>query len=685
MNDRPTRICLVSAELAPFSGGGAGVYAAHMARALAGAGAEVHLLTTPHQKLDSRAERLFPGVRIHTHDPSEGEFAFPAYHCPPMRRAMSVYQALKPLHDEHRFDIIETPDIRAEGYFLFRARRAMGLFEDCVLSVRIHTPGAVLYDRHGRSWYNRSDAVVEHMERTVLAEADILLSPSAAAIAEIERVLPGVRREGRPEAVTPNPFPSRPAPPRADGPTMLLCVGRIERLKGQHLLVQAAVELLDKGHDLSVLLAGADSVTGPLRTSMRETIAKQIPGRWRDRFVFLGPVDPPTVRRLLSRATALVAPSLWDNLPYSVLEAMGAATPVIASDAGGIPEMIADREHGLLFANGDASALRDAIETLIEDTELQSALSAAGPARARELADPQAAAAGALDAYAPLLKPAEPRRRAPTVTPRRLCVVIPYFNMGELTDQTLASLARQTRQPDEVVLVNDGSTDPASLDWLDRTARRNTHHLPLRVLHTDNAGVAAARNTGVARTDAPLVFPLDADDLLAPDAIEKLEAALERNPDASYATPLIASFRKDPLKPVTGWVPLGLHRDLLTCFNVGGASAALFRREAIEEVGGWDPTMPGYEDWELWCRMALLGMQGVVVPEFLLRYRLRPGSRLHNDSTKHADLIAELASRHPALAERPDRAFRLALSLSEQARRKAGQPGPAPSARKASG
>lgn len=651
------------------------MYAAHMARALAGAGVEVHLLTTPHKGLESRSERLFPGVRIHTHDPATGDFAFPAYHCPPMRRAMSVYHTLKALHRELRFDIIETPDIRAEGYFLFRARRAMGLFEDCVLSVRIHTPGAVLYDRHGRSWYNRADAVIEHMERTVLSEADILLSPSAAAINEVERVLPGVRREGRPEAVTPNPCPLRSPIPRADAQTMLLCLGRIEHLKGQHLLVRAAVELLDKGHDFRVLFAGSDSMTGPLRTSVRRTLDTMIPGRWRDSFVFLGAVDPPTVRRLLARATALVAPSLWDNFPYVVLEAMGAGTPVIASDAGGIPEMIAGREHGLLFPNGDAAALRDTIETLIEDPELQAALSASGPARARELSDPQAAASKALDAYAPLLDTPKQPPSHPSPAPARrqkLAVVIPYYNMGELTDQTLASLAKQTRPPDEVLLIDDGTTDPPSLEWLARTARRNTHHLPLRIIRTENAGVAAARNFGVSQTDAELVFPLDADDLLAPEAIEFLEHALERNEDASYATPLIASFRRDPLRPVTGWVPLGLHRDLLTCFNVGGASAALFRREALEAVGGWDPTMPGYEDWELWCRMALKGMRGVVVPEFLLRYRLRPGSRLHNDSAKHADLIAELAKRHPTLPEHPDRAFRLALSLHERAAKRPG-------------
>lgn len=645
-----------------------------MARALAAAGAETHLLTMPQEGLAERGADLLPGVTIHTHNPAEGDFAFPAYHCPPMRRAMSVYCALKHLHSELRFDIIETPDIRAEGYFLFKARWAMGLFEDCVLSVRVHTPGAVLYDRHQRAWYNRADAVVEHMERTVLTEADALLSPSAAAFTEIERVLPGVRSGSRPEAVAPNPFPI-PPPQRerteTPGPAELLCVGRLEWLKGQHLLVAAAIQLLDKGHDIRVLFAGSDSVTGPLRTSMRSELDRRIPGRWRDRFVFLGPVDPPTVRRLLARATALVCPSLWDNSPYAVLEALAAGTPVIASTAGGIPEMLADPSHGLLFENGDPEKLRDAIETLIDDFELQHSLSTAGPARARELGDPQAAAQIALATYA---KAREHRRGANAAsessTPHtKLAVVIPYHNMGALTEQTLASLARQSRTPDEVVIVNDGSTDPDSLDWLDRTLRRNPHHLPLRVVHTENAGVAAARNTGFASTDAPLVLTLDADDLLAPEAIELLERALDRDPDAAYATPLIASFRRDPLKPVTGWVPLGLQRDLLTCYNIGGASTTLFRRAPLEKIGGWDPTMPGYEDWELWCRMALAGMRGVVVPEFLLRYRLRPGSRLHSDTTKHTDLIAEIARRHPTLAEHPDRAFRLALSLSEQARK----------------
>ncbi len=118
------KICLVSAELAPFIPGGAGAYAFEMARALRDRGTEVHLLSFPRSGLENATERGLDGVALHTVDLQHGAAAYPAYNCRALRHSMGVYEALRPLHERERFDEIEFTDFAGEAYFSMRARRA---------------------------------------------------------------------------------------------------------------------------------------------------------------------------------------------------------------------------------------------------------------------------------------------------------------------------------------------------------------------------------------------------------------------------------------------------------------------------------------------------------------------------------------------------------------------------------
>ena len=117
-----------------------------------------------------------------------------------------------------------------------------------------------------------------------------------------------------------------------------------------------------------------------------------------------------------------------------------------------------------------------------------------------------------------------------TPTPQRLAVLIPVRDGGALLAETLRSLAAQTRAPDEVLLLDDGSTEPEALRILAGLAP------PYRVLAMPRRGPGEARNTGVRATAAELILPLDSDDLLAPDALAQLEAALLAEPEAAFAS-----------------------------------------------------------------------------------------------------------------------------------------------------
>src|SRR5258708_14319122 len=110
----------------------------------------------------------------------------------------------------------------------------------------------------------------------------------------------------------------------------------------------------------------------------------------------------------------------------------------------------------------------------------------------------------------------------------RVAIVIPCYNDQQFLPQALAAIGAE--EATEVVVVDDGSDDPATLRLLDALAKTQ-----VRVLHQRNAGPAAARMAGVAASQAPYVLPLDADDLLGPGSVAALADALDTHPEAGVA------------------------------------------------------------------------------------------------------------------------------------------------------
>jgi glycosyltransferase involved in cell wall biosynthesis len=223
-----------------------------------------------------------------------------------------------------------------------------------------------------------------------------------------------------------------------------------------------------------------------------------------------------------------------------------------------------------------------------------------------------------------------------------VAVVIPCFDDGPLLDDAVDSAHRQ-EPPVEIIVVDDGSTDEATLAACERLEVEGVH-----VIHQANSGPAPARMAGVRATGADYVFPLDADDVLAPRGLDRLRSVLDSDPDAAAAWGSIQSFgalehihRSRPsLDP---W-QVSYQNHLPIC--------SLYRRTALLDVGGW--RLPGgYEDWDLWMSLAERGWKGVGVPDVTARYRVQRGRRLSRSSQRHAERIEKLRARHPTLfAER---------------------------------
>ncbi|MEM9035818.1 MAG: glycosyltransferase [Actinomycetota bacterium] len=235
-----------------------------------------------------------------------------------------------------------------------------------------------------------------------------------------------------------------------------------------------------------------------------------------------------------------------------------------------------------------------------------------------------------------------------------ITVVVPAFQAADHLADCLESVRRQTHPRWQCLVVDDASTD-ATAAVVSAMCRRDERFTLLR--HGANRGLSAARNTGLAAAETPLVTFLDADDLLVRTSLERRVEALR-----SQATVDVAgSWGSTPLVPVETTIADAdeldrPHRDVEVhatshageCpFN---AHAPLLWTELLRGLGGFDESLlAGAEDWDLWHRLLRHGYRLVNAGGRAGVYRQRPGSMVRRDTSGHldaADRLLRMARQH---------------------------------------
>lgn len=239
----------------------------------------------------------------------------------------------------------------------------------------------------------------------------------------------------------------------------------------------------------------------------------------------------------------------------------------------------------------------------------------------------------------------------------RIAVIIPCYNDGAFVGEAASSV--QELDDTEVVVVDDGSTDPDTQRVLDYLAGRG-----VTILRLDNAGPAAARMAGVGATTAPYVFNLDADDVGVSSTLELMADRLDADGDASVCYGDYQEFGDSEL---TRLVPPTIDPYRLAYTNEYPVTA-LFRRSALEAVGGWrhiDESRQDYEDWHLWMTLAEHGHRGVHIGPGVLTFRKRMHGqrRLGAAKANHHAVYRTLRESHPDLFGKLA-AYRRASNLS---------------------
>lgn len=433
------RIALLTHQFPSARLGGIGAYTLHNARALAAAGHEPHIFTLQLPSLPT----LPPGVTLH-------EITLPSPAQPPEACAELIYRLtladafaghVLAAHRTTPFDIIEGPEYESPGRGLAQC--------NIPLITHLHSGSAIA--RHLQESFGGSEsesasaeqAMREALELELLAASDACCAPSHAVLTDTFRAY-GV---GPFDAeVIPLPFdpPDVPfTPPPAHGP--VLYIGRLERLKGAHLLAQAATPFLRDNPAATLRLLGPDTMTAPpsshspaSRTSgqpprsMAQWMQGQLARDIASRVTFFGEATREQISRELARCAFVVLPSLRESYSYVACEALAAGRPVVVSSDVGATEVVG--EAGLSFSRGNSESLATTMSQLYKNPVLQAELAQRAYVRARDALAPERSTAARILFYENVLG----QRQRHGLIPSSLASLPPFYRTRCAAAEALA-------------------------------------------------------------------------------------------------------------------------------------------------------------------------------------------------------------------------------------------------------
>jgi GT2 family glycosyltransferase/tetratricopeptide (TPR) repeat protein/glycosyltransferase involved in cell wall biosynthesis len=631
---RTVRICIASQEfVGPTRNGGIGTAYTSLARALAAAGHEVTCLHVDARH--STTQEMQKWIEIYkgyglTLVPLP-ETTKPALLAP--LQFIKSYDTLQWLRKNDHFDVIHFPECEAPGYHTLIARQQGVAFGRSTICVGLHSMAVWSLTANQQCVSDLAEMGLDFMEQQSVALADVVVSPSRYLLEWIA----GRGWQLPPECYVQQyilPQSARTAlaaaPEGAREITELVFFGRLEARKGVALFCDALDRL-------------ATAMARKIKTVCflgRETFVEGIPGleyvrsrakRWTWKTECLSDRNQlQAMEYIRSPHRLAVMPSLLENSPNTVYECLGSQIAFVASRVGGIPELIAAEDVARVCFEPNAKALAAILAKAVTE----------GFNPARFAVDPRANEQAWMAWHESLAggKPAESHAAEPPRWPKvSLCLTT--FNRPSLLRQAMASVQSLTYPNLEVVLVDDGSTQPEALAYLEEL-KPSFDQRGWRIVRQENLYLGAARNTGARHASGDFFLFMDDDNWAEPEEISILvKTALRTGADIVSCGMNYFHGHEAPdtrAGSETRWLPLGGAASVGAFQNCFGDANALVRRSCFESLGGFTEDYGvTHEDWEFHARAVLQGFKLTVVPEFLFWYRVNPESMLRTTNQFH--------------------------------------------------
>lgn len=313
-----------------------------------------------------------------------------------------------------------------------------------------------------------------------------------------------------------------------------------------------------------------------------------------------GATSSEKMHDLVQRADIYLA-TTKETFGIGTLEALASGVPVLGFDHGGTSDLVRHKENGYLVAPGDLDGLLEGVAYIrAHRRELSRSARESALAYSWERA---------CEKYAALF-----HRLTAETEPTGVAVVIPCHNYAAYLGECIKSVVDQTYRVDEIIVVDDGSTDKSlaiAREWAARDSRVTVHAQP-------NSGVAAARNNGVALTRQPLVVCLDADDRLDPRYVAACRDEMLRDRGIGLAWTGMSMLRAGQNPDVNVWTgpfdwewQAGAATPPHTTIPTG----AMFRRALWERSGGYKQKYAPGEDAAFYTHGLALGFTAKKVTE----------------------------------------------------------------------
>ncbi|MDH3425173.1 MAG: glycosyltransferase [Acidimicrobiia bacterium] len=691
------KLVFVTSELEPANTGGGAALIDQLARRLADEGREVVVLLVGAADVPPAPYQV---IRV---DPGMPDREAPLPFLAHSRTAATALTELDPA----AVASVEFHDYGALGFWALSRRAELGL-GNVPLAVRFHGPFDMLLDSIAAD--PPQLRTTRMAEGICFRMADRVVAPSpqmALTVARRYDVDPDRIAVSPPLVPSTDPVARRPSP----DPEFVF-FGRLDEVKGPEVFVEAALDLAATTSDARFRIIGDDGWSFTHEEMMLGRLHKMIPQHLAGRFSFEPRLERSAVPDALASAWAVVIPSRFESFCLAAHEVRRMGVPLVLSEIEAFDGYFTEQSGARRF-DGSAAGLASLLAEMSAERSGVDVLAAAPPPQVEDglsayrapvavrhprsqaglgtvavsaiesslrdetqpsgeatwanrllRAMPEPIARLAVKILPASIKnrfrrqaswPAEVERRQaarrrtafeekaaqadPNIAPD-VSVVIPCFNQGQYLDDAIMSVFEQDHDGFEVIVVDDGSTDQVTIDIIDQL------ELPrVRVIRQDNAGLSAARNAGMSAARGRYLVPLDADDELKPTYLSRLLSEISEDPSIGFVH-CWAEFFGD----VEGVYATRAFNEYQLLMSNSVVGCAMIRREAFEQVGGYDETMgQGNEDWDLWVRLTASGWGQRVVPEALFRYRRHGASMSAHTEARFESARREMAQRHPGL------------------------------------
>lgn len=226
----------------------------------------------------------------------------------------------------------------------------------------------------------------------------------------------------------------------------------------------------------------------------------------------------------------------------------------------------------------------------------------------------------------------------------KFSIVIPAYNQSQYLSECIESVLAQTYKPYEIICVNDGSQDGT---------RYIAQQYPVKYIEQVNKGLSSARNTGIMNMTGDYFFPLDSDDMMTENCLQRIADTIAENPDADIIAPSFKCFGK-----YTDQVILMPNPKLEDFKFINGVPQnrigyfSAIKKDALLEVGGYSPKMTfGWEDLHLTINLLSHGKKIITIPEVLILYRTKEHSMIHEANAHATELTSQIFKDFPSFSQ----------------------------------